>query len=127
MIIDHIPISVICIHESWGLEEIDMIIFTLPNYRMVNQNRRLSTHAGLITYVHEDFSYRELNVDLSITLTSTLFESLFIELWRKNCTNQKYIVGNIYRLPLYLSDDVRSFTKEYTDVLNLCMSVVIIT
>ena len=86
---------------------------------MVSQNRRLSTHGGLITYVHEDFSYRELNADLPITLTSTLFESLFIELWRKNCTNQKYIVGNIYRLPLYLSDDVRSFTKEYTDVLNV--------
>ena len=40
-------------------------------------------------------------------------------MWRKNCTNQKYIVGNIYRLPLYLSDDVQSFTKEYTDVLNV--------
>ena len=48
-----------------------------------------------------------------------LFESLFIEMWRKNCTNQKYIVGNIYRLPLYLSDDVQSFAKEYTDVLNV--------
>ena len=73
----------------------------------------------LITYVHEEFSYIKLNADKPITLTSTLFESLFIELWRKSCTNQKYIVGNIYRLPLYLSDDVRSFTKEYTDVLNV--------
>ena len=60
-----------------------MSMFTLPNYRMVNHNRRLSTHGGFITYVHEDFSYRELNDDLPITLTSTLFESLFIELWRK--------------------------------------------
>ena len=40
-------------------------------------------------------------------------------MWRKNCTNQKYIVGNRYRLPLYLSDDVQSFAKEYTDVLNV--------
>ena len=94
-------------------------MFTLPNYRMVNQNRRLSTHGGFITYVHEDFSYRELNADLPMTLTSTLFEKLFIELWRKSCANKKYIVGNLYRLPLYLSDDVRSFTKEYTDVLNV--------
>ena len=98
-------------------------MFTLPNYKMVTQNERLSTHGGLITYVHEDFSYRELNADLTITLTSTLFESLFIELWRKSCSNQTYIVGNIhaYRLPLYLSGDVRSFTKEYmyTDVLNV--------
>ena len=52
---DQIPISVICIQESWGHEGIDMNYFTLPNYRMVNQNRRLSTHGGFITYVHEDF------------------------------------------------------------------------
>ena len=74
-----------------------MRMFTLPNYKMVNQNRRLSTHGGLITYVHEDFSYRELNADLPITLTSTLFKSLFIELWRKtvrikNTLSVMYIV-----------------------------------
>ena len=40
-------------------------------------------------------------------------------MWRKSCTNQKYIVGNIYRLPLYLTDDMRSFTKKYTDVLKV--------
>ena len=32
---------------------------------------------------------------------------------------QKYIVGNIYRLPPCISDDVASFTKEYTDLLNI--------
>ena len=53
---NHIPISVICIQESWSHEGIDMSMLTLPNYKMVN--RRLSTHGGLITYVHEDFSYR---------------------------------------------------------------------
>ena len=38
---DQIPISVICIQESCGHEGIDMNSFTLPNYKMVNQNRRL--------------------------------------------------------------------------------------
>ena len=48
---------------------------------MVNQNRRLSTHGGLATYIHNDFAYRELNNELPSRLTSTLFESLFIEVW----------------------------------------------
>ena len=113
-----IAISVICILESCGHEGIDLNMFTVSNYRIINQNRRLSTHGGLITYVYEDFSNREINADLSITSTSNLFEILLIELWRKGCTNQKYIVGNIYRLPLYLSDDVRSFTKEYERLKN---------
>ena len=57
---------------------------------MVNQNRRLSTHGGLITYIHNDCTYRELNNEFSSTLTSTLFESLFIEVWRK--TSDKHLL-----------------------------------
>ena len=86
---------------------------------MVNQNRRLSAHGSLITYIHDDFAYRELNNMFPFTVTSNLFESLFIEIWRKIFERQKYIVGNIYRLPSYISDDVASFTKEYTNILNI--------
>ena len=43
MFIDYVnglcPISVICIQESWGHEGIDMSYFSLPNYKMINQNR----------------------------------------------------------------------------------------
>ena len=48
-----------------------------------------------------------------------MFESLFVEVWRKNCIYQKYIIGNIYRLPLYSSDDLATFTNEYVDILNM--------
>ena len=43
--IEH-PISVICIQESWGHEEMEMSHFSLPNYSMVFENRRLSTRTG---------------------------------------------------------------------------------
>ena len=33
----------------------DINYFSIPNYTMVNQNRRLSTHGGLITYIHNDY------------------------------------------------------------------------
>ena len=116
---DQCPISVICIQESWSHDGIVMGYFSLPNYTMVNQNRRLSAHGGLITYIHHDFAYRELSNMIPITITSNLFESLFIEILRKSFGRQKYIVGNIYRIPSYISDDVTSFTKEYTDLLNI--------
>ena len=77
------PISVICIQESWGHEEIDIRYFSLPNYTFINANRRLSLHGGLITYIHDDFTFKELNDMLPISGTSTLFESLFIEIWKK--------------------------------------------
>ena len=116
---DQSPVSVICIQVSWAHNEMDMNYFSIPNYTMINQNRPLSTHGGLVTYIHNDFAYRELNNELPSTLTSILFESLFIEVCRKNCDKQKYSIGNVYRLPRYLSDDLASFTREFTDLLNI--------
>ena len=111
------PISVICIQESWGHEEIDIRYFSLPNYTLINANRRLSLHGGLITYIHDDFAFKELNDMIPISSTSTLFESLFVEIWKKNSHYQKYIIGNIYRLPVYVADDLNVFINEFTDLL----------
>ena len=111
------PISVICIQESWSHEEIDIRYFSLPNYTLINANRRLSLHGGLITYIHDDFTFKELNDMLPISGTSTLFESLFIEIWKKNSHHQKYVIGNIYRLPVYVADDLNLFINEFTDLL----------
>ena len=80
---DQCTISVICIQESWSHDRIDMSYFSLSNYTMVNRNRRLSAHGSLITYIHDDFAYRELNNMFPDTVTSNLFESLSIEIWQK--------------------------------------------
>ena len=112
------PISIICIQETWGHDGIQMNCFSLPNYRLINANRRLTAHGGLIIYIHNDFEFKELNEELPITQTSNSLESMFVEVWRKNYTSQKYIIGNIYRLPLYDSDNLTSFTNEYIDILN---------
>ena len=112
------PISVICIQESWAHENVDMSQFLLPNYSLIFQNRRLSTHGGLIMYVHDDFAYKDLNQEIIISGTSTLYESHFVEIWRKTCRFQKYVIGNVYRLPSYNAEDLSAFTNEYSDLLN---------
>ena len=65
----HETISVICIQETWGHNGIDMDSFSLPNYSLVNENRRLINHGGLIIYVHDNFSFKVLNKDMHITHT----------------------------------------------------------
>ena len=47
---DQSPISIICIQESWRHNKITYC--SIPNYTMVNQNRRLSTHAWRSYHVH---------------------------------------------------------------------------
>ena len=110
-------ISVICVQETWNHEGTDTNCFSLPNYTFIIANRRITADGGLITYVHNDFAYKEINI--GATNESNLFESLFMELWRKDSTFQKFIVSNIYRLLPYLSEDVRSFTNEFTNLLNV--------
>ena len=112
------PISVICIQESWAHEEIYTKYFSLTNYTLISANRRLSLHGGLIIYLHDGFAYKELNDNISISKTSILFESLFLEIWKKQC-HQKFVIGTIYRLPLYNSYDLNLFTNEFTDLLDL--------
>ena len=92
--------------------------FSLPNYSLVNENRRLSNHGGLIIYVHDNFSFKVLNKDMHIAHTSKLFESLIVEIWCNNCKYQNYIIGSIYRLPSYVNIDIEIFTEEYTELLN---------
>ena len=113
------PIWVICIQESWAHEGIEMSQFSLPNYTMLFENRRLSTHGGLIMYIHDDFAYKELNKEIILSSTFNLFESQFAEIWRTTSIFQKYIIGNIYRLPSYIDDDLSTFTDEYTNLLNI--------
>ena len=69
-------------------------------------------------YVHDDFAYKDLNQEIIISGTSTLFESHFVEIWRKTCRFQKYVIGNVYRLPSYNAEDLSAFTNEYSDLLN---------
>ena len=52
------PISVKCIQETWGHEGIQINYFSLPNYRLVNANRRLTAHGGLIIHIHNDFEFK---------------------------------------------------------------------
>ena len=112
------PISLICIQESWAHENVNMSQFLLPNYSLIFENRRLSKHGGLIMYIHDDFAYKDLNQEIIISSTSTLFESHFVEIWRKTCRFQKYVIGNVYRLPSYNAEDLSAFTNEYSDLLN---------
>ena len=89
-----------------GHDGIDMSYFSLPNYTMENQNRRLSAHGGLITYIHDDFAYRELNNMFPVTVISKLFESLFIEIWRtvlkdRNILSLIYIAYHLASLMMW--------------------------
>ena len=56
-------ILVICVQETWNHEGIDTNCFSLPDYTLINASRRLTAHGGLRIYLHDDFSYKEFNIN----------------------------------------------------------------
>ena len=53
-----------------------------------------------------------IKINIGATNKSSLFDSLFAELWRKESTLQIFIVVSIFRLPSNLPADVISLTMS---------------
>ena len=99
------PISVITLQETWADNETEMNLFILPNYTMVYDDSRLSKHGGLVTYIHNTFSFERLSDD-----------SMFLKIYNKSSKFIKYIIGNIYRRPSSTVDGLGQFIDEFTIV-----------
>ena len=90
------PVSVITLQETWADNETEINFFNLPNYTMVYDDSRLSKHGGLVTYIHNTFTFERLSDDI-YNQNSTVYESMFLKIHNKSSKVIKYIIGNIYR------------------------------
>ena len=114
--------------KSMALTDMLMLNFYKKYFHSVTPNFTISTAlieirkniflASIYMYIHDHFAYIGLNQEIIISSTSTLFESHFVEIWRKTCRFQKYVIGNVYRLPSYNAEDFSAFRNEYSDLLN---------
>ena len=82
---------------------------------MVYDDSRLSKHGGLVTYIHYSFSYERLSDDI-YNQNSTIYESMFLKIYKKSSKFTKYIIGNTYRRPSSTLDKLAQFTDEFTIV-----------
>ena len=109
------PVSVITLQETWADNETEMNFFNLPNYTMVYDDSRLSKHGGLVTYIHNTFTFERLSDDI-YNQNSTVYESMFLKIHNKSSKFIKYIIGNIYRRPSSTIDELGQFIDEFTTV-----------
>ena len=99
------PISVITLQETWADNETEINLFNLPNYTIINDDSRFSKHGGLVTYIHNTFSFERLSDD-GYNQNSTIYESMFLKIYNKSSKFIKYIIGNIYRRPSSTVDEL---------------------
>ena len=120
------PFSVITLQETWADNETDMNFFNIPNYTMVYEDSRLSKHGGLVTYIHNTSSFERLSSDNMYNQNSTVYESMFLKIYKKSSKFTKYIIGNIYRRPsstLYIYIEFIELNKQKKNIVQVYTSI----
>ena len=99
------PISVITLQETHLDSSTDTILFNLSDYTLISDPARINSFGGLATYVHNCFSFKRISIE-ELNQNSTVYESMFIEIYRNQNGIKKYIIGNIYRRPSEIVEDI---------------------
>ena len=94
-------------------ENTDFTLYNIPGYSLISNPCRLSTHCGVVIYLHEKFSNEIKFVDIF----STVFENLTIEICRNDSTPDKYLISTVYRPPKPLIEDLMTFIGEFSSFL----------
>ena len=107
-------VSVICIQESWLDYNANIDLYRLNNYNLISKRKYVSEHGGLLIYLHVDFEYDILEDIIGHT---TGWEQLFLEIRHKDPNSKKYIIGNVYRVPIEIVGSCNCFTDEFSNLL----------
>ena len=101
--------NVICLQESWKTDNSDLSQIQLPGYHCIIQGTRCSEKGGLVIYIDTRFKY-EVLINLN---EYEYWEGQIIKVTGGGLPKE-IIIGNIYRPPRVLHDQIRQFINELT-------------
>ena len=89
----------------------------MPGYTLVYDEARINSFGGVAIYVHDSFTFTRLDSD-TFKQNSTVYESMFLEIYSNGANFNKFIIGSVYRRPSELIDDLTQFIEEFSITLN---------
>ena len=105
--------NVICVQESWVSKDfVNDRSFDIPGYNAFFLPSTCTAHAGLITYVLDNYECMNLNVYNA----SPAWECLPLKIYNWGLKKPVTIL-NIYRPPRARKNEIEIFLKEFTSVL----------
>ena len=111
------PIHVITLQETHINSNADIPYFELPGYTLVYDLARINSFGGVAIYVHDSFSFTRLDID-TFKQASSVYESMYLEIYNKDASFHKYVIGSVYRRPSDLLDDLTQFIEEFSETLS---------
>ena len=111
------PIHVITLQETHINSNTDIPYFELPGYNLVYDLARINSFGGVAIYVHDSFSFIRLDID-TFKQASSVYESMYLEIYNKDASFHKYVIGSVYKRPSDLLDDLTQFIEEFSETLS---------
>ena len=111
------PLHVITLQETHINSNADVQYFELPGYTLVYDLARINSFGGVAIYVHDSFSFTRLDID-KFKQDSSVYESMYLEIYNKDVRFHKYVIGSVYRRPSDLLDDLTQFNEEFSVTLS---------
>ena len=124
-------ISAICLQETWLASDSDLSLLQLEDYNLISKGKSCSTHGGVAIYLHTSFKFEILGHHTeTVSCDAQFLEiSLNSDLVSPVIDGQKLIIGNFYRPPRQLVEDLNNFQDELNVIMEniQCHSHVVIT
>jgi len=111
----NLQIDLLCLQETWLKPGENIDHLNIEGFNFIGESRRISTHGGLGIYIRNSLEYKKLNLGQP----SDIFESQFIEIYSQGRSNEKIILGNIYRPPVNNNDNYNQFMNEFQQYLRI--------
>ena len=112
-----LPLHVITLQETHINSNADVQYFELPGYTLVYDLARINSFGGVAIYVHDSFSFTRLDID-KFKQDYSVYESMYLEIYNKDASFHKYVIGSVYRRPSDLLDDLTQFNEEFSVTLS---------
>jgi hypothetical protein len=109
---NNLMFDAICLQETWiASSPPDFSMFNIPCYSTIPLSASISSHSGLVIYLHEKHQYSMCEFDYN----KAIWEGLFIKVFGKYIRN-KICLGNIYRQPR--EQNIDDFLKDLKSILH---------
>ena len=85
----------------------------LQNYKILYKlgNRVGHGHCGPLIYIHNQFNVTDITD--TVTVEHTAWDYMCLEISHQKPNSKKYFIGDTYRLPNEIVQDVNIFTDEF--------------
>ena len=106
--------TIVFANEKTRFTTITVPRLLLPRYTLVYDLARINSFGCVAIYVYDSFSFTRLDIDIFKQYFS-VYENMYLEIYNKDASFHKYVIGSVYRRPSDLLNDLTHHSKTLSN------------